>query len=76
MPIVRAVNPSSIFFDLTVRDPDDIRYWIEATVISFDEFKDRVRSGLYKAELVKDVTPDRYPKWLMDRNQQSDTVCA
>ncbi len=73
MPIVRAVNPSSIFFDLTVRDPDDIRYWIEATVISFDEFKDRVRSGLYKAELVKDVTPDRYPKWLMDRNQQSDT---
>jgi hypothetical protein len=73
VPIIRAVNPSSIFFDLTVRDPDDIRYWIEATVISFEEFKERVRSGLYKAELVKDVNPDRYPKWLMDRNQQSDT---
>jgi hypothetical protein len=73
MPIVRAVNPSTLFFDLTARDADDIRYWIEATVISFEEFKDRVRSGLYKAELVKDVSPDRYPKWLMDRNQQSDT---
>ena len=73
MPIVRAVNPSSLFFDLTARDPDDIRYWIEATVISFDEFKDRVRSGLYKAELVKEVVPDRFPKWLMDKNQQSDT---
>jgi len=73
MPIVRAVNPSSLFFDLTARDPDDIRYWIEATVISFEEFKDRVRSGLYKADLVTDVTPDRYPKWLMDKNQQSDT---
>tara|TARA_R110002051_G_scaffold317630_1_gene399011 strand:- start:2561 stop:4348 length:1788 start_codon:yes stop_codon:yes gene_type:complete len=73
MPIVRAVNPSSLFFDLTARDPDDIRYWIEATVISFDEFKDRVRSGLYKAELVKEVAPDRFPKWLMDKNQQSDT---
>jgi hypothetical protein len=73
MPIVRAVNPSSLFFDLTARDPDDIRYWIEATVISFEEFKDRVRSGLYKADLVQDVEPDRYPKWLMDKNQQSDT---
>ena len=73
MPILRAVNPSTVFFDLTARDPDDIRYWIEATVISFEEFKDRVRSGLYKAELVEDVEPDRFPKWLMDRNQQSNT---
>lgn len=73
MPIVRAVNPSTLFFDLTARDPDDIRYWIEATVISFEEFKDRVRSGLYKPDLVGDVEPDRFPKWLMDRNQQSDT---
>lgn len=73
MPIVRSVNPSSLFFDLTARDPDDIRYWIEATVISFEEFKDRVRSGLYQADLVQDVEPDRYPKWLMDKNQESDT---
>ena len=73
VPIIRAVNPSTLFFDLTARDPDDIRYWIEATVISFEEFKNRVRSGLYKADLVADVEPDRFPKWLMDRNQQSDT---
>jgi hypothetical protein len=73
IPIVRAINPSSIFFDLTVRDADDIRYWIEATVISYDEFKARVKSGQYKAELVKEVTPDRYPKWLMDENQKSTT---
>ena len=73
LPIVRSVNPSSLFFALTARDPDDIRYRIEATVISFDEFKERVRSGLYKAELVGDVEPDRFPKWLMDKNQQSDT---
>ena len=53
IPIIRAINPSSIFFDLTVRDSDDIRYWIEATVISYDEFKARVKSGKYKADLVK-----------------------
>ena len=73
VPIIRAINPSSIFFDLTVRDSDDIRYWIEATVISYDEFKARVKSGQYKADLVKEVTPDRYPKWLLDENQKAST---
>jgi hypothetical protein len=73
IPIIRAINPSSVFFDLTVRDADDIRYWIEATVISYDEFKARVKSGQYKSELVKEVTPDRYPKWLLDENQKSTT---
>lgn len=73
IPIIRAINPSSIFFDLTVRDPDDIRYWIEATVISFDEFKSRVKSGQYKSELAKEVKPDRYPKWLLDENQRDKT---
>jgi len=32
-----------------------------------------VKSGQYKAELVKEVTPDRYPKWLLDENQKSTT---
>ncbi len=73
IPIIRAVNPSSVFFDLTVRDTDDIRYWIEATVISFDEFKARVKSGQYKSELIKEVKPDRYPKWLLDENVKSST---
>ena len=72
-PVIRAINPSSVFFDLTVRDADDIRYWIEATVISFDEFKRRVKSGQYKGENVKEVRPDRYPKWLLDPNQKSTT---
>tara|TARA_R110000824_G_scaffold76290_3_gene193347 strand:- start:108 stop:1901 length:1794 start_codon:yes stop_codon:yes gene_type:complete len=73
IPVIRAINPSSVFFDLTVRDADDIRYWIEATVISYDEFKARVKSGQYKSDLVKEVTPDRYPKWLLDENQKSTT---
>tara|TARA_R110001583_G_scaffold74639_1_gene206571 strand:+ start:2843 stop:4561 length:1719 start_codon:yes stop_codon:yes gene_type:complete len=73
IPVVRAVNPSQIFFDLTVRDPDDIRYWIEATVISYDEFKNRVETGQYKGENLSDVTPDRYPKWLLDPNQKESS---
>ena len=73
MPVVRSINPSQVFFDLTVRDTDDIRYWLEATVISFEEFKRRMESGQYDKSKLRDVNPDRYPKWLLDPNQQSST---
>jgi len=73
IPVVRAVNPSQVFFDLTVRDQDDIRYWLEATVISFEEFKRRIDNGQYDKTKLTDVRPDRYPKWLLDPSTQSDT---
>tara|TARA_R110002020_G_scaffold319504_1_gene535395 strand:- start:3821 stop:5539 length:1719 start_codon:yes stop_codon:yes gene_type:complete len=73
LPVVRSVNPSQVFFDLTVRDTDDIRYWLEATVISYSEFKQRVESGKYAKVSLEDVRPDRYPKWLLDPTQQAST---
>ncbi len=63
-PVIRVVDPSALFFDLTVRDPDDIKYWLEATVIPYTEFKARVEQGRYKSANISDVTPDRYPSWL------------
>ena len=71
-PIIRSIDPSSLFFDLTVRDPDDIRYWIEATVMPWAEFKARVDSGRYKSDKLADIRPDRYPKWMLDKNQTTD----
>jgi len=41
-PIVRVLEPGAIFFDQTVRDVDDIRYWLEAAVIPWTEFQRRV----------------------------------
>jgi hypothetical protein len=67
-PVVKVCDPSTVFFDLTVRDPDDIRYWLEATVVPFHEFKRRVNSGLYNVKM-SEVTPDRYPKWLLGDKQ-------
>jgi len=72
-PVIRAVDPSSLFFDLAVRDVDDIRYWLEATVLPWSELKARVENGRYSAKKIKDIQPDRYPKWLLDQNQQGDT---
>ncbi len=72
-PIIRVVDPSSLFFDLTVRDVDDIKYWLEATVLPFSEFKRRVESGLYSTEKLKDIQPDRYPKWILGDTHRNET---
>lgn len=60
-PVIRSVDPSMLFFDLSVRDSEDIRYWMECTVISIEQFRERVEAGKYKN--AGDVTPDTYPKW-------------
>ena len=64
-PMIRVVDPTALFFDLTVRDVEDIRYWLEATVLPWSEFKSRVESGLYKTANLKEIRPDRYPNWMM-----------
>ena len=71
-PVVRVIEPGAIFFDQTVRDVDDIRYWLEAAVIPWTEFQRRVRDGFYKSPKISDVTPDRYPKWITDSYKNSD----
>ena len=38
-PVTRVIDPSAVFFDMTVRDVEDIRYWLEATVVPYSEFK-------------------------------------
>jgi hypothetical protein len=72
-PMVRVLEPGAIFFDQTVRDVDDIRYWIEASVIPWGEFQRRVTSGRYKSDKISDVTPDRYPKWITDTYKANDS---
>jgi len=71
-PMVRVLEPGAVFFDQTVRDPDDIRYWLEASVIPWGEFQRRVKSGRYKSDKIADVTPDRYPKWISDTYKTND----
>jgi hypothetical protein len=71
-PVIKSVDPSRLFFDLTVRDVDDISYWIEVTVISYEEFKSRVASGVYQIPSGVNIEPDRYPSWLVTDAQKGD----
>ena len=70
-PVIKVVDPSALFFDMTVRDVDDIRYWLEATVMPWSEFKSRVQSGRYRSDKLGDIRPDRYPSWMLDRSQKN-----
>ena len=72
-PLVRVLEPGAVFFDQTVRDPDDIRYWLEAAVIPYTEFQRRVKSGAYRSPKMADVVPDRYPKWISDTYKNTDS---
>ena len=75
-PVIKVVDPAALFFDLTVRDVDDIRYWLEATVLPFEEFKRRVETGQYKDVDLSQIQPDRYPKWILggQSGDQSERV--
>jgi hypothetical protein len=71
VPVIKVVDPSALFFDLTVRDVDDIRYWLEATVLPYAEFKRRVDKGIYNVKDMSRVTPDRYPSWMLGSKDKS-----
>lgn len=74
MPEVRAVDPRTIFFDLTARRIKDIRYFFETTVLSVPEFKRRVRMRKYHlpdGETEDDICGDSYPQYLLDTGKGS-----
>ena len=67
-PSINVPDVAAVFFDLSVRDPADIRYWLEATVIPWRTFKERVRSGIYANPRINEVQPSQYPQWLRESN--------
>ena len=71
-PVIKSVDPSRLYFDMTVRDVDDISYWIEMTVISYDQFKERVARGIYTIPPNADIRPDRYPTFIVGEDQRGN----
>ena len=77
-PVIDAIDPAQLFFDVNVRDPDNSRYWIEGTPVSKRQLRQRVDSGLYDAASAERVNTGGYPKWLIEsgRNASADDVRA
>lgn len=80
-PLIRVINPEFIFFDTTAEEWEDIRYVVEATVITKGEFERRIRrrgrsrsqGGLYRTNAAEGVKFGAYPSWLADESKQDGT---
>lgn len=64
LPIAKVCDIRGMFFDLAAKRTSDIRYWIETTLLSEEQFRERVASGMY-APWANSIHGDSYPRWLM-----------
>jgi hypothetical protein len=66
------VDPRSVFFDMSAKKFDDIRYLVEVTVLTHEEFKARSEPGAdgrpsqYDPAVAKKAYYGGYPTWLKD----------
>lgn len=65
LPIVRALDVRNVFFDQTATRPEDIRYWIEATLVSPKEYRKRCKNEYAANPRALEYEPDHYPAWMV-----------
>lgn len=68
MPFIHKVNPERLFFDKGVQVARDSAYWLEATLVPWARFMDRVKSGKYHSPNLSRVASSGYvvPKWMRE----------
>lgn len=65
LPVTRFIDPRNYFFDQTALRFDDIRYEIEATLLSKKQMEKRIAQKLYRAvDLSRNSSGVRYPEWM------------
>lgn len=68
---IRAVDPRRVFFDLTVRRPRDIGYFIELCPMTLDELESKLKGRKPVYQLPESITDIKalqtsYPEWLSE----------
>jgi hypothetical protein len=62
--VVTPVDPRNYFCDMTAQVEEDLKYEIEATLLSRKEMEDRIAAGLYPEEALA-TAADQYPTWML-----------
>ena len=70
------VDPRFVFFDMSAKRWEDIRYLVEVTVLTEAEFKGRVKrkgkkGALYNSKAAKKADFGGFPTWLRDKSRSS-----
>ncbi len=73
------VDPRYIFFDLTAQKWEDIRYLVEVTILTKDEFKKRTKrkgkkGATYNAKVAEKANFGGFPSWLKDQVRSDTSV--
>ncbi len=58
------VDPRNYFCDMTAQVEEDLKYEIEATLLSRKEMEDRIAAGLYPENSLA-YAADQYPTWML-----------
>lgn len=72
-PVITARDPVTVFYDMAARTLDASRYFIEANLLSWSTFVDRVRSGQYvvPADKADGIRPVGMPEWIYQAGRDS-----
>lgn len=76
-PKFRVIDPRHVFFDMSAEDWDEIRYLVEVTVLTKDEFRSRAaraKKNGYSKKAVEDAVFKGYPEWLRDRHKDKSLL--
>lgn len=84
MPIFRVIDPRFVWYDLSSEEWEDIRYLIEVTVLTKQDFEARIKKtgkkkkGFYDEEISEKANFSSYPAWLRsdtrDQSMYSDAA--
>lgn len=72
-PIITARDPVTVFYDMAARTLDASRYFIEANLLSWSTFVDRIKSGQYvvPADKMDGIRPCGMPEWIYKAGRDS-----
>lgn len=65
-PTTLVVDPRNVFWDRSTPEWENIRYIVEATILTQEEFQKRVDSKLYNPAVARHASPGAFPEWMMD----------
>lgn len=65
LPITRFIDPRNYFFDRTAQRFDDMKYEIEATLLSKREMERKIEAGVYPSWVLEVQSAEAYPNWLV-----------
>lgn len=69
--VANFVDPRNYFCDMTALREEDLKYEIEATLLSKKEVQDKVDAGIYPASALEKAA-DQYPTWMLP-NKRPDS---